>query len=254
MYKPDDGGDIWIMDIERGGNPTRFTFDPARDDEPVWSPKGDAIAFVSNRDGGVQNVYRKNSAGVGEDELLLKTQYLKIIDDWSPDGRYILYEESDPKNKFDLWILPLFGDHPKPMRFLGTPFNERAGTFSPDERWIAYESDESGTYQVYVQSFPASGRKWQISTKQGFSPRWSHDGKTLFYDAGGPMMAVGLTVTGGDLKASVPRQLFTGLQGFPPHPYDIDPLRNRFLVDTNQDLSTGPVLVVVLNWKSGLKQ
>ena len=179
LFKPDGGGwggDIWVNDLERG-NSTRFTFDPGIDNDPVWSPDGTHIAFVSNRDGGVFNLYQKSSGGTGKDELLLKTPNNKLLDDWSADGRYILYQEDDPKTKADLWILPLVGDR-KPMRLLGTPFNEQYASFSPDGRWIAYESDESGLPQVYVQSFPASGRKWQISTTRTAGlPRWRPDGK-----------------------------------------------------------------------------
>jgi Tol biopolymer transport system component len=257
VRKPDGGGDIWIFDLERG-NSTRFTFDPASDNDPVWSPDGTRIAFVSNRDGGVFNLYQKNSGGTGQDELLLKTANNKLIDDWSADGRYILYQEADPKTKDDLWVLPLFGDR-KLARFLATPFRERNASFSPDGRWIAYDSDETGQFQVYVQSFPASGGKWQVSagSRQGSLPRWRSDGKEMFYDAGGPMMAVDLagTVAGREFKAGAPRQLFTGLQGLLPHNYDLSPKGDRFLVDTNRDLSSTAAapIVVVLNWKTGLK-
>ena len=257
VFKPDGGGDIWVTDLERG-NSARFTFDPAADNDPIWSPDGTRIAFVSNRDGGVFNLYQKSSGGTGEDELLLKTPNNKLLDDWSADGRYILYQEGDPKTKADLWILPLVGDR-KPMRFLGTPFNERYASFSPDGRWIAYESDESGTAQVYVQGFPASGRKWLISTKAAIStfPRWRPDGKELFYDAAGPLMAVDLTgtVPGGELKVGTPQQLFAGLQALAPHNYDVTPGGRRFLLVAAQNLVTGPApIVVVLNWKSGLRQ
>jgi Tol biopolymer transport system component len=258
VHKPDGGGDIWIFDLERN-NSTRFTFDPASDNDPVWSPDGTRIAFVSNRDGGVFNLYQKDSRGTGQDELLLKTANNKLIDDWSADGRYILYQEADPKTKDDLWVLPLFGDR-KPVRFLATPFRERDASFSPDGRWIAYDSDETGQFQVYVQSFPASGGKWQVSAGRlsGQLARWRSDGKEMFYDAGGPMMAVDLagTVAGREFKAGAPRQLFTGLLAFAPHNYDLSPRGDRFLVDTSRDLTiaASPPIVVVLNWKSGLKQ
>ena len=256
VFKAENGGDIWIIDLERG-NSTRFTFDPGADNVPVWSPDGASIAFVSNRDGGVFNIYRKNSAGTGQEELLLKTPNHKTILDWSADGRYILYEEADPKNKTDLWVLPLFGDR-KQFKFLGTPFNEDRASFSPDGHWIAYSSDESGIRQVYVQSFPTVTGKWQISTARTAAtmPRWGRDGKELFYDGAGPLMAVDLkgTVPGGQFKASAPRQIFTGLRALPPHNFDLSPDGKRFLVVSNSDLSGAPTpIVVVLNWKQGLK-
>jgi Tol biopolymer transport system component len=226
------------------------------DNDPVWSPDGASIAFASNRDGGVFNLYRKNSAGTGEEELLLKTPNNKIIDDWSADGRYILYEEVDPKNKEDLWVLPLFGDR-KPIKFMGTPFNEWLASFSPDGHWIAYTSDESGRSQVYVQSFPTASGKWQVSTTaSGSGPRWRHDSKEIFYDGAGPMMAVDLTgtVPGGQFKAGTSQQLFTGLMNLPPHNFDLSADGKRFLVVSGRDLAGAPSpIVVVLNWKLGLK-
>ena len=118
FFKPDNGGDIWVTELERG--PTaRFTLDPASDNIPVWSPNGTRIAFVSNRDGGVFNIYQKNAGGTGQEELLLKTPHDKRLNDWSPDGRYLLYQEDDPQTKTDLWMLPLTGDR-KPSRLLAT--------------------------------------------------------------------------------------------------------------------------------------
>ncbi len=255
VFKPEGGGDIWINDLERGSS-TRFTFDAGSDNVPVWSPDGSRIAFVSNRDGGVFNLYQKSSSGTGDDELLLKTPNNKLLNDWSADGRYLLYQELDPKTKDDLWVLPLFGDR-KPARVLGTPFNEQSASFSPDGRWIAYESDESGTRQVYVQGFPASGGKWQISTStsDGLYPRWRSDGKELFYDRAGQLMAVDLTgtVPGGPFKAGTPQELFPGLSNLPPHNYDVTPGGQRFLVVVVTNHAAGPApIVVVLNWKTGL--
>ncbi len=254
VFKPEGGGDIWVSDLERG-NSTRFTFDPGSDNVPVWSPDGSRIAFVSNRDGGVFNVYQKSSGGTGDDELLLKTPNNKLLNDWSADGRYLLYQESDPKTKDDLWVLPLFGDR-KPMRVLGTPFNEQYASFSPDGRWIAYASDESGTSQVYVQSFPVSGSKWQVSTEFGTFPRWRPDGKELFYDRSGQMMVVDLTgtVPGGQFKAGTPQELFPGLNNLAPHNYDVTPGGRRFLLLAAPTLSAGgSPIVVVLNWMAGVK-
>lgn len=198
------------------GSSTRFTFDAGSDNVPVWSPDGSRIAFVSNRDGGVFNLCQKSSSQTGDDELLLKT------------------------------------------RVLGTPFIEQSASFSRDGRWIAYVSDESGPRQVYVQGFPAPGGKWQISTNMSnnSSPRWRSDGKELFYDRSGQMMAVDLTgtVAGGQFKAGTPQELFAGLLGgLNPHNYDITPGGQRFLVLAATNLAAGPSpIVVVLNWKTGL--
>jgi Tol biopolymer transport system component len=258
VFRGDGGYDIWITDVERG-NSTRLTFDPAVDNVPVWSPDGTKIAFVSNRDGGVFNLYQKGTGGTGDDELLLKTANSKLINDWSSDGRYILYQEDDPQTKQDLWVLPTFGDR-KPIPYLATPFSERNASFSPDGRWIAYDSNESGANQVYVQSFPVSGRKYQISAGRTAAqlPRWAPNGKELFYDAAGPLTAVDITVAGIELQAGAPHELFNALSALPPHNYDVTRSGDRFLVLTNRLISgAGPTtmpIVVVLNWQTGLRR
>ena len=254
-FRPDGGGDIWIDDLARGSS-TRFTFDAAADNVPVWSPDGKRIAFVSNRDGGISNLYVKDADGTATDELLLKTPHNKTINDWSADGRYILYSEDDPATKADLWVLPLAGDG-KPTRVLATPFNERVASFSPDGRWIAYVSDEGGPRQVFVQRFPAAGGKWQVSTGGGStSPRWRPDGTELYLDNGGTMLAVDLTgtVPGGAFKAGVPQRLFQALMDLPPHNYDVAPDGRRFLIVSSRAAQDGLApIVVVLNWMTGLK-
>ena len=113
-----------------------------------------------------------------------------FAEDWSPDGKLVVYSDSSEKTKNDLWMLPMEGDR-KPVRFLQTPFNERSGQFSADGKWLAYESDESGGYQIYVQPVSPDGRRWQISTAGGSQPRWSRDGRELFFVTGGQtLMAV----------------------------------------------------------------
>src|SRR6185295_17147348 len=143
--------DIWMLDLARGTT-TRFTFTPSNESCPLWSPDGTRIVFSSNR-GGNYDLYQKNSTGTSSEEILLQTGVELYADDWTLDGRYILYEASDPKTKFDLWILPMTGER-KPFPYLQTEFNETHSQFSPDGRWVAYVSDESGRPEVYVQSFP----------------------------------------------------------------------------------------------------
>jgi Tol biopolymer transport system component len=220
---------------------------------PVWSPDGKQIAFVSNRSGGVFNIYVKPSNGLGEDRVLLETPNNKLIWDWSGDGRFILYEETDPTTKRDLWALPLFGDR-KPVRLLSTPADEFGGAFSPDGQWVAYASNESGSIQVYVQGFPEPRGKWQISTGTvGTAPRWSRDGKELFYDAGGELMAVDVSGTvAGEFKPGTPRELFTGLRGLGGHSFDVSPDGRRFIVISEGLETSSAPIVVVLNWMSGI--
>jgi Tol biopolymer transport system component len=224
VFKPDGGGDIWITELERDIN-TKFTFDPGSDMMPVWSHDGKQIAFASNRKGGVFNIYMKASNLTGEELLLLETPKNKTVMDWSADGRFILYEEIDPKTRRDIWALPLVGDR-KPVPLLSTEHDEFGAAFSPDGRWIAYVSSEGGSPHVFVQGFPDQRGRWQISTGTlGTAPRWSRDGKELFYDASGDLMAVDVsgTIRGGEFKAGTPRELFTGLRGLGGHAYDVSP-------------------------------
>src|SRR6185436_2645522 len=136
---------------------------------PVWSPDGGWIAFASGKDGAFE-IHRKSVNNQAE-EALLKSSLAPRPTDWSRDGRFLIYSVNDPKTRDDLWVLPLDGDR-KPRPYLQTPFDETQGQFSPDGRWMAYTSDENGRPQVFVQPFPASGGKWQISTGIGVQPRW----------------------------------------------------------------------------------
>jgi Tol biopolymer transport system component len=150
---------IWIFDRARG-TPSRFTFNTV-DMMPTWSPDGARIVFGSIKPGGVSDLYQKSSGGAGEEELLFKSANTKLPTDWSSDGRHLVYFDLDPKGGYDVWVLPLAGDSRKAMPFLQRPFLDAQGTMSPDGRWIAYASNESGRVEVYVQSFrrPAgSGR------------------------------------------------------------------------------------------------
>ncbi len=177
--EPQSGNpDIWLIELARG-TLTRFTFVPSVNISPIWSPDGSRIVFSANRDGPM-NLYQRAASGAGNDEALLKSDDSKAPNDWSADGRFILYQNLDPKTNWDLWVLPLSGEQ-KPFPFLETDFDERQGRFSPDGKWIAYTSNASGEWQVYVQSFPASGGKWQVSTNGGAQPQWRRDGKELFY-------------------------------------------------------------------------
>src|SRR5262249_680284 len=148
----------------------RLTFDPGEDRYPVWSPDGSRIAWRANRDGAFQ-IYQKLASGDGQEELLLKADVPIAPASGSADGRFLLHSRHDPKKRQDLYVLPLAGDR-QPSLFLQTPSTEFEGRFSPDGRWIAYRSDDQGGFEVYVQTFPVSGGKWQISTNGGQQPWW----------------------------------------------------------------------------------
>jgi serine/threonine protein kinase/Tol biopolymer transport system component len=245
----------YLIDVERGV-PTRFTSDPA--DSPVWSPDGSSIVFNSRRDDG-DSLFLKPAAG-GDEVTLVKGSDAKYPEDWSRDGRFLIYENYDPKTRRDLWVLPMQGER-KPEVFLRTGYNEGQARFSPDTRWVAYSSDETGTSEVYVRPFPpesGSGKKVQVSNGGGGAPRWRGDGKELIYiTREGKLMAVDVSI-GPSFKAGAPHLLF---QATAPIPGDA-PFSNwnltadgqRFLIRTPEEQRRPASITVVLNWQAGLKK
>jgi serine/threonine protein kinase/Tol biopolymer transport system component len=249
--------DVWLIDAARGV-PSRFTFDPAFDGWPIWSPDGSRIVFGSGRKASF-DLYQKPSNGAGNEELLLESSLAKAPSDWSPNGRFLLYTQLDPKTGADLWVLPLFGER-KPFPYGHTGFVESWGQFSPDGRWVAYQSDESGRNEIYVQPFPGPGGQWQISTGGGIEPRWRGDGKELFYIApDSNLMAVPIQSAGQTLEAGTAVALFRArIVGGGLHvgkqQYAVAP-DGRFLINViADDEATASPIVIVTNWAHGLKK
>jgi Tol biopolymer transport system component len=254
--------DLWITDLARNAS-TRLTSDPSDESFPVSSPDGRRIAFSADR-GGVSDLYVKPASGVGAEQPLFRSAESKRANDWSRDGRFFLYSTSDQKTGSDIWVLPLDG-HLKPTRLIGTESFETLAQFSPDARWIAYKSDESGTPEIYVQPFPLSpstgrsGGKWTISQGGGHQPRWRPDGKELFYLTGdGMLTAVDVDGAGQEFNPGVPRPLFRAqILGAGPTielwRWDVAPDGQRFLMITPPAESPSPI-TVVLNWQAGLKK
>ena len=247
--------DIWLIDLPNG-NPTRFTFSPGQEIFVVWTPDSGRIMFASDRDG-PRHIYQKSANGAGNEELLFKSDVNKIPSDCSPNGRFLLYQVTDPKTRIDMWVLPLFGDQ-KPFAFLHTDFNERVAKFSPDGRWVAYVSDESGTNQVYVQGFPASAGKWQVSTNGGYYAAWKRDGKELFYvSSDKKIMAVDVNGEGTSFTYGQPRALFDlRIPSFnsPQAQFAVTADGQKFLLAyTVGELAAEPINVV-LNWTAGIKR
>jgi eukaryotic-like serine/threonine-protein kinase len=256
-YRADPQGsnqDIWLHDVTRGTS-TRFTFDPASDTTPVWSPDGSRIAFASDRDGG-PNLYLKVATGAGNEELLFKSGEVKAPNDWSRDGRFLLFNSFNQKTGSDLWVLPMTGDR-KPVPYLQSQFNEINGRFSPDGRFVAYQSDASGADEIYIQPFPdPSGGKWMVSKEGGTVPRWRRDGKELFYlnRAGTNLMAVEVTLSP-SFRAGIPKVLFSVPTG--PNMFDVTGDGQKFVkfatALASSNAPPAPITVVV-NWQAGLKK
>ncbi len=226
--------------------------------KPVWSPDSKDVAFFGLRAAQAPGLFEKSWNGAGKEQpLFSKPEGVIWPWDWSRDGHWLLISVVDPKTKEDLWVLPMQGEH-KPEPFLVTDYTETAGAFSPDGRFIAYVSDESGKFEVYVRSFPAaSGGKWAISSGGGYQPRWRPDGKELFYFAAeGKLMSVDVT-PGTAFKAGAPKFLFQapifgGGASTENRYWDVNPDGKRFLINVAGG-GSAPV-TVVLNWQAGLKK
>jgi Tol biopolymer transport system component/predicted Ser/Thr protein kinase len=248
--------DVWLYDLSAGTS-SRFTFDPGVDWMPVWSPDGSRIVWSATR-GENGNLYHKPSNGAGADELLLKSEENKYPNDWSPDGRYLLF--SSVGKSSDLWILPMTGDDRKPRIYLQTEFHESQARFSPDARWVAYTSNESGVNEVYVRPFPdASAGKWMVSKGGGNQPHWRRDGRELFYiSADSKMMAVDV-LAGPAFRSGVPKALFPatimgGASATNTTRYDVTADGKKFLINSVQDVRDPSPITVVLNWQAGLRK
>jgi Tol biopolymer transport system component len=254
---------IWLYEFARGVT-TRFTFDLSWNSNPVWSPDGNRVIFLSNRSG-VFDLYQKTSNLAGEDELVYKSNEFKNPSSWSPDGRFLLYY--NPVPPAHIWILPLGGAvaDRKSVPAERSEFNQAAGRFSPDGRWIAYSSDESGKDQIYVRPFDVSSAlgssstggtpvtgKWMVSKEGGTTPLWRRDGKELFYlSLDGQAMAVDVSTTG-VFQAGIPKALFKVPRGVLF--WDVSSDGNRFLMPAASAASAQPPFTVVLNWQSALKK
>jgi len=256
--------DLWLLD---GARMSRVTFDPASDRIPRWSPDGTRIVFASSRSGPFE-IYQKLAGGAGVEERLVPADQMAFAASWSPDGRFLLYVNTDTPTMTDLWVLPMAGDRRSSV-FIKTPFSERWGTFSPDGHWVAYHSDESGQHEIYLRPFVpagasgtaagAAGSQRQASTAGGVYPVWRHDGRELYYlDPEGTMMAVPITVTGVRLEPGAPIVLFPtrilggGVdRGLGPQ-YDVAP-DGRFLINTVLDDAAAPI-TLLMNWDPEAKK
>ncbi len=248
---------IWVIDGARGTS-MPLTFDRSRSDNAVWSPDGKNIVYASNR-AGHYDLYEKSADGSGEERLLLKSDQDKRPTSWSRDGRFLQYTNYDAKTKQDLWALPMEGDR-KAFLFLQTEFEEGQGQFSPDGKWIAYVSDESGLNQIWVRPFTpgqsAGGGKWLVSRGAGVAPRWRPDGKEIFYGDNEALAEMAVAVTADKtIQFGVPRRLFGPVQSLSPPEVSADGKHFLIAVTGGSGTATADTpFNVVLNWQAALRK
>jgi Tol biopolymer transport system component len=253
--------DIWVYDLARGGS-HRLTTDLNDERLPTWSPDGRRLAFVSDRGTGSDasgDFFLKTSDGMGDEEAFFVQVGPQFLEDWSGDDRSILYRDQTPETGDNLWILPLHGER-KPLPFLRTRFEEWGARFSPDSKWVAFVSNDSGLNEVYAAPVQGPGGRIQISIGGGIAPRWRADGRELFYvtSDGKMVMAVPITVTP-SLTAGTPAPLFTIPRdtNFQARllnvVYDVAPGGQRFLFSVAQRKASPAQMAVVLDWPALLQ-
>lgn len=261
-----NGGDIWLIETS-GGRMSRLTFDASQENsQPIWSADGNRIVFGSRRNG-KWGIYQKFSNGSGSEELLFESDSLNAPMSWSGVANIVMFYVTGPVTGSDVWVLPMSGAGRKPFPLLQTPAIEQHPQISPDGKWFAYSSNETGSREIYVQSFPPGRGKWQISSSGGAFARWRPDGKELFYmdrTSFGKLMAVAVRSSGTTIEFSAPRPLFDSeyFNNAAGHigsynTFDVSYDGRRFLIPrpeaANIALANTPITVVV-NWTAALNK
>ena len=249
MVDADSGNwDLWLYELERGIR-TRFTFNTAVDALPVWSPDGSRIVFASNRNG-IFDLFQKTASGAGTVDPLYESEREAFPYGWSPDGRYLMLEENREGTKNDILYLDMQGEA-EPRLYLSTEFDELHGRFSPDGRWVAFMSEESGKKEIYVAAFPEPAGKWQVSIAGGDEPHWAPDGTELFYlSSNNDLMAAEVSGEGDSFGVGRVQVLF---RTDSPNEYgwnfSVGTDGQRFLVNTLLESNTLSPIVVVSDWR-----
>lgn len=246
---------IWIYDLKRGTG-SRLTIDTADDLNPVWSADGKQILFSSNR-AGQYDIYQQAADGLGSaDPVLQAKSQARYLNDLTTDGRYAIFDNGGASNETALWALPLFGDH-KPIPFVGGGLYASSAQFSPNGRYVAYRSSETGRNEIYIQTFPQQTGKWQISASGGTEPMWRRDGKELYFlSPDQKLMAVDVKTEAGTFEAGIPKELFQA-QSIPPwywkNIYVPSGDGQRFLMLAPANEAKAAPITVVVNWAAAMK-
>ncbi len=245
--------DIWIYNLQRGIK-TRFTFDSTDQSASVWSPDGSQIAFAHEKENGGIDIVVKNSNGTGKEKILYESEYESFPFSWSSDGRFIAFMIDEPNYGNDIWILPL-DTTKEAYPFLNTPFQELLPMFSPDGRWLAYFANESGKMEVYVTAFPQAGSKWQVSINTGVAPRWSADGKELFFvnDINNMLSVAEVDGTGSSFEVGKVTELFK-LNTTQGTGFDVFKDGQRFLTNQLGETKNESPVILVQNWPAELEE
>jgi Tol biopolymer transport system component len=243
--------DIWVRDLTRGVS-SRFTFGAGDEIAPVWSPDGTRIVFASDKDGNF-DLFEKAASGSGEERPLVLDDAYKFATALSRDGRYLVYCRQDQKSGWDIWVLPTFGDR-KPIPAVQTGFADLNGSISPDGRYILYQSNESGRHEIYVQSFPGPGGKWQVSADGGTDASWRADGREVFYRAPDQKLMAVEIGSGPEFQAGIPRPLFAGQiqTGTTRNKYVATSDGQRFLLAAPMGRESMTPTTIVVNWSTEL--
>jgi Tol biopolymer transport system component len=231
--------DIFVYDGDRPV-PRRLSLAIDADETPVWSRDGSQIAWTSAR----RSVTRRRALADRSEELVRKSEHPVRITDWTPDGRWLIVSESRPGTRADLWQIP--ADVGEARAYAQSPFNEVQGVVSPDGRWMAYASDESGRYEIYVDAFPAPGTRGRLSSGGGLEPRWNADGTELYFRRGTEIHAVRPALTSTP-EATASERLFDARVDI--RSYDVTPDGRRFLLNLPAEETERAVVTVVVNWR-----